>query len=361
MAHALVDIELLMMQSSGALLLDVRTPAEYAQGHMPGAVNLPLFTNEERPVVGTAYKQQSREAAIKIGLDFFGPKMRMMVETVEDLVDKSQMTDDSSVKSVNSQLSPVIYLYCWRGGMRSEAVAWLLGLYGFKVARLQGGYKAFRQWVLQQFGQPHRLQLLGGYTGSGKTEILQALQQKGASVIDLEALARHKGSTFGNLAQEPQPTQEQFENNLATALYKNKDNTIWLEDESRRIGYIMLPAGLWTQMQEAPLYFLDLPFEQRLQHLVLQYGNYATQQLKGGIQRIAKRMGPQHAKAATEALVAGNITACFTLLLHYYDGVYDKSIRNRPDAGAGIHRIEGTTTGAPNVVYLTPTASYEKT
>src|SRR5687767_4199360 len=136
-------------------VIDVRSPGEYKHAHIPGAYNLPLFTDEERAAVGTAYKQESREKAIKIGLDFFGPKMKKMVEEVESIV--------------GSRESRSVLIYCWRGGMRSAAVAWLMDLYGFKVYTLTGGYKTFRNYTLASFSFPLSLSLLGGYTGSGKT------------------------------------------------------------------------------------------------------------------------------------------------------------------------------------------------
>jgi tRNA 2-selenouridine synthase len=208
MAIARLPISAFLEASANSLMLDVRSPGEYQHAHLPGAVSLPLFTNEERKVVGTAYKQVSREKAIKYGLDFFGPKMRAMVEEVERLL--KQKTKD--------QKSETVYLYCWRGGMRSGAVAWLLDLYGFNVMVLAGGYKAFRNWVLEQLEHPYPLQVLGGYTGSGKTALLQELKNKGEAIIDLEQLANHKGSAFGKVDDGKQPTQELFENRLAIEL-----------------------------------------------------------------------------------------------------------------------------------------------
>lgn len=142
-------------------VLDVRSPGEYAHAHIPGAISFPLFSDEERKVVGTSYKQTSRESAIKIGLDYFGPKMRPMVELVEAITE-SQLT------STDKPASRTILVHCWRGGMRSGAVAWLLDLYGFNVYTLAGGYKKFRNWVIEIYSQPVLLKILGGFTGSGK-------------------------------------------------------------------------------------------------------------------------------------------------------------------------------------------------
>jgi tRNA 2-selenouridine synthase len=181
----------------GQLVLDVRSPGEFNHAFMPGALPLPLFSDEERKEVGTAYKQVSREQAIKIGLDAFGPKMRRMVEEVEE---------KAAARGLPAKCP--VYLYCWRGGMRSGAVAWLLDLYGFEVHVLAGGYKAFRNYVLDTFTLELPYHILGGYTGSGKTELLHRLKELGETVVDLEGLAGHKGSAFGNIDRLPQPTQE---------------------------------------------------------------------------------------------------------------------------------------------------------
>src|SRR5690349_3938181 len=232
-------------------VIDVRSPGEFRHAHIPGAISLPLFTDEERKVVGTAYKQQSREAAIKIGLDYFGPKMRPMVEEV----------------IAKCGEKGTLLVHCWRGGMRSGAVAWLLDLYGFKVYSLVGGYKAYRNHVLQVFEEPIPLRILGGYTGTGKTELLQQLEKEGDLVIDLEKLACHMGSAFGSYKMPPQPTQEMFENLLANELEAKKGllaagkgPAVWVEDESQRIGNLNLPNAFWKTMREAPILFLEVAF-----------------------------------------------------------------------------------------------------
>ncbi len=347
-------------------MLDVRSPAEYNHAHIPGAINLPLFTNEERAVVGTAYKQQSREAAIKIGLDYFGPKMRGMVEKVEELVGRGQYAARSNATIVNDPTADrglptanSVFLYCWRGGMRSGAVAWLLNLYGFEVTVLAGGYKAYRNEVLQSFQQPYPFTLLGGYTGSGKTELLQALKAAGEKVVDLEALASHKGSAFGNINMPPQPSQEMFENLLSTQLqtvsgewsvvskedgYQQSTThhltlTIWLEDESRRIGSISIPLALWSQMQTAPIHFLEIPFEERLKHIVTGYGHCDKEKLLDAIERIRKKLGGLDAQTAAQFLEEGAVEDCFRILLRYYDKLYSKGLQGRENLGSLLQTI----------------------
>lgn len=330
------------------VVLDVRSPVEYIHAHLPGAVNIPLFTNEERKVVGTTYKQTGREAAIKIGLDFFGPKMRPIVEEVEGLV-KQFATDDNP--------KPGIFMYCWRGGMRSAAIAWLLNLYGFPVTVLAGGYKAFRRYALEAFTLPWSFKLLGGYTGSGKTELLQQLQQQGEKMIDLEALALHKGSAFGHINMPPQPSQEMFENLLALQLYGcSQEQPIWLEDECQRIGRLNIPAPLWQTIRHAPVYFIDVPFAERLQHIIAEYGSLEEEEIAAAILRIKKRLGGLETKQALQFLAEKNIEACFAILLRYYDKFYLKSLHNRESLPSLLTNISCSQVSAANVhLLLKPT------
>jgi tRNA 2-selenouridine synthase len=299
------------------ILLDVRSPAEFEHAHIPGAHSIPLFDNEQRAIVGTTYKKQSREEAIKIALPFFGSKMKEMVEKVE--------TISKDYEQIN-KVKPIVYVHCWRGGMRSAAVAWLLDLYGLKVIQLQGGYKAYRNWVIEQFNKAYSLKVLGGFTGSGKTETLQALAANGKAVIDLESLAKHKGSAFGALGQGAQPTQEMFENLLATALYKVslKDEKIWLEDESQRIGTVMIPNDFFIQIRNSTCYFLNIPFEERLAFIVKQYGHFNASALIEASVRIQKRLGGLETKNTIKAIEEGDINLAFSILLKYYDKWYNK-------------------------------------
>jgi tRNA 2-selenouridine synthase len=304
---------------SNYLIIDVRSPGEYAHAHIPTAFSLPLFTDEERAAIGTTYKQESREAAIKLGLPFFGTKMQNMIEQVEGWV---------AVYEKTNAKKPTILVHCWRGGMRSAAVAWLLDLYGFKTKQLTGGYKAYRNWVLAQFEKNYTMKVLGGFTGSGKTEILLQLQKSKIPVIDLEGLANHKGSAFGALGQNEQASQEQFENNLAEALFNISaaHPYFWIEDESQRIGTNMLPISFFKNMRNSICYFIDIPFEARLQFIVEAYGRFAIADLIAATLRIQKRLGGLETKTAVNFLVENNIEAAFSILLKYYDKVYLKNI-----------------------------------
>lgn len=319
MAITKINIEQFISASKNQLILDVRSPSEYNHAHIPDAISLPLFSDEERKIVGTAYKQKSRQAAIKLGLDYFGVKMKMMVEQVEKLVAEHQQKYETK--------STTVYVHCWRGGMRSGAVSWLLDLYGFKVCQLVGGYKAYRNYVLQQFEKPIPIKIIGGKTGSGKTIILHELKNQQQNIIDLEGLANHKGSAFGALNQPIQPTQEQFENNLFYDLiqFSAPSSCIFMEDESQRIGLVNIPKALWLQMRNAEVVYVDLPFEERLKHILIGYGDCEIEKLKDATSRIAKRLGGLEFKIVFQYLEEKNIEKAFYHLLQYYDREYDKA------------------------------------
>ncbi|HMK27244.1 MAG TPA: tRNA 2-selenouridine(34) synthase MnmH [Chitinophagaceae bacterium] len=358
MAIEKVHIEQFLELAKQYPVIDVRSPVEYKHAHIPNAYSLPLFTDEERKVVGTTYKQQSREQAIKVGLDFFGPKMKLMVEKAEEIIgNRQQAINNPSNTESSLPIANCLLLYCWRGGMRSAGVAWLLDLYGFKVYTLVGGYKKFRNYVLDTFKIPFHFNILGGYTGSGKTGLLKALQQKGEGVIDLEGFANHKGSAFGNIGMPAQPTQEMFENLLATSLNDvgsqksevggslNSDlipqtSGIWLEDESQRIGLVNIPNELWKNMRQSAVYFLDIPFEERLKHIVQEYGNLDQEKLIDAISRISQKLGNLNAKTAILLLKEGKITESFDILLKYYDKLYFKSLHNREGINSLLHTVE---------------------
>jgi len=352
-----IAIEQFLSLSREHPVLDVRSPGEYAHAHIPGAHSLPLFNDEERKIVGTTYKQQSREAAIKIGLDFFGVKMKGMVEEVESLVASRKSGVRKSADS-GLQTNGYVLVHCWRGGMRSAAVAWLLDLYGFKVYLLVGGYKAYRKWVLAQFEKEYEFKIIGGYTGSGKTLLLRDLKKQGQTIIDLELLANHKGSAFGALGEKEQVRQEMFENLLARELslksgagsresvttdYRLKTTDwIWLEDESQRIGNLQIPMPLWYTMRKSLVYFLDIPFEERLEYITEEYGKFEKEKLVNSIIRIQKRLGGLETKNAINHLLENDHKACFRILLTYYDKWYGKALYNRENISALLNKIPCT-------------------
>jgi tRNA 2-selenouridine synthase len=318
-----ISVETFVAHAKKFPVIDVRSEAEFEHAHVPGAWNLPLFNNEERKIVGTIYKQTSREDAIKKGLEFFGPKMKEMILFVED-----------KLKDFNPS-NKTILVHCWRGGMRSAGVAWLLDLYGFKVYTLVGGYKAYRNWVLKTLDSKPKLKILGGYTGSGKTVVLEELKKMNQVVIDLEGLAGHRGSAFGNIGLPKQPSQEMFENKLAVELdganTNNSGDSIWLEDESQRIGTVNIPQSFWLHMRNSDIHFIEIPFENRLEYLVETYGKLEMGELKAATERIQKKLGGLETKTALAFLDENNIHGAFSILLKYYDKLYSKGLENRND------------------------------
>lgn len=292
-------------------ILDVRSPAEFAQGHIPGAVNLPLFDDAERAEIGTLYKQQGRQAAVLRGLALVGPRMGALAGTL------AQAATDSAP----------LRMHCWRGGMRSASVAWLARQLDLPVLLLEGGYKAYRRWVLALFERPWPLRLLGGRTGCGKTELLLALAERGVAMVDLEGLAHHRGSSFGALGLPPQPSSEHYENRLAAALCRLEGApAIWLEAESSQVGRCRIPTGLWRQMRAAPVLEVQRPIEQRVAHLVTIYGSQEPQALAEATLRIARRLGPQRTAAALEAIERADWASACLQMLDYYDRCYDHEL-----------------------------------
>lgn len=357
-----VNVENFIELSTQFPVLDVRSPGEYLHAHIPKAISIPLFTDEQRKVIGTAYKQQSRQVAVNHGLDFFSERMKAIPGEIICVINSNKRDNPKD------PASQTLLIHCWRGGMRSEAVAWLLNLYGYKIYLLKGGYKSFRRWALKQFEKKYSLKILGGYTGSGKTEVLQEMKNRGKTVIDLEALANHKGSAFGSLGQNPQPSQEMFENLLALEMWKtnfaketnhtngveqtNLDKEIWLEDESRHIGLAGIPPMIWEQMRHSNLYFLDIPFEQRLNFVVLQYGDFDKKVLVTSIMKIQKRLGGLETKNAINFLLEGNVKACFAILIPYYDKLYTHAMNKRENIQSLLNKIPCKSIDVNNAQHL---------
>jgi tRNA 2-selenouridine synthase len=232
--------------------------------------------------------------------------------------------------------------------MRSGGVAWLLDLYGFKVYTLIGGYKSFRNWVLDLFKKDWHFNILGGYTGSGKTIILKSLKEKNEAVIDLEGIAGHKGSAFGRIGLPPQDSVEMFENKLALELHKVSEvypnKHIWLEDESQRIGSVSIPHDLWNTIRKKKVCFIDIPFEKRLEYLVETYGILDRVELCEAIKRIEKKLGGLETKTAIAFLQEDNIKEGFSILLKYYDKLYRKSLEKRENLNELLKEIKSVTT-----------------
>lgn len=303
----ILSIEELLPLTDTIPLVDVRSPGEYELAHIPGAFNIPIFDNDERREVGIKYKIGGKENAVLLGLDFVGPKMSDFVRQAKKIARHKKLL-----------------VHCWRGGMRSASMAWLFETAGLEVFVLKGGYKAYRRFIREQFSRPAKMVVLGGYTGSGKTDILQHLQKQGEQFLDIEGIANHRGSAFGPLGQEPQPSNEQFENNLADTWRKfDFTKTIWVEDESRQLGKCGIPDPLFQQLRSAPLIKVSISKEQRISRLVKEYGSFDAEKLKSRVERIKKRLGGKATKDAIEALESGELATVADITLSYYDKAYD--------------------------------------
>jgi len=295
-------------------IIDVRSPGEFCHAHLPGAKNIALFDDKERTLVGTTYKKKGREAAIWQGLELAGPKLSNYIQQVQDMNLENEM-----------------YIHCWRGGMRSEAMAWLFQFSGFRCRLIQGGYKACRQFMKTFLKGPFHLIILGGMTGSGKTEILHALKELGEQVIDLESLAHHKGSAFGGIGQTSQPTTEQFENNLFDEWFKlDPGKPIWIEDESKSIGSVTIPDEVFLQMRSNPVVEIQMNRRMRINRLVDGYANLDPEKLQASVLRIQKRLGYQNTRESIEAIKNGNYEKAIDLILNYYDKWYHMGLNRRP-------------------------------
>lgn len=314
---------------SAPTCIDVRSPAEFAAGHIPGAHNVPLFSDEERAEVGTLYKQESKQAAIDKGLEFVGPKLAWLVRQIRELGGEQPL------------------VYCWRGGMRSDSLCHLMRISGLPCRRLAGGYKAYRRHIREVLCQPAPLLVLGGYTGSGKTALLHQLAAAKIQIIDLEGLAHHKGSAFGHINEKAQPTNEQFENNLFTVFQGlDRQRFILVENESRVIGKVHLPEPFYFQLRTAPLISLDVPKEARIARLVEDYAHTDKEVLIAAAGRISKKLGQENLKKVEEHIGQGEFAEACAILLRYYDVYYDRGVSKRKADSIYRLAISGTDLGA---------------
>jgi tRNA 2-selenouridine synthase len=302
------------------VLIDVRSPAEFAEDHLPGAVNWPVLDDEQRRIVGTLYKQVSPLQARKVGA-------AMVARRIADHLDRW-------VADRPREWLPLVY--CWRGGQRSGSLAWFLGQIGFRTAQLQGGYKAFRAVVrteLETLPQRHRYQVLCGRTGSGKTRLLHALAAQGAQTLDLEGLAGHRGSVLGAVPGCAQPSQKHFDTRVWQAL-KSFDpaRPVFVEGESRKIGALRVPEALIGQLREqGHCLHVELDQAARLQLLLQEYGHFAadTEGFCKLLDGLVELRGRSTVTAWQDLARAGQWAEVFGALMEsHYDPLYERSLRS---------------------------------
>ncbi|WP_312109428.1 tRNA 2-selenouridine(34) synthase MnmH [Brevibacillus reuszeri] len=313
-----ITVEELLVKGYGNLI-DVRSPGEFARESIPGAVNIPLFSDPERAQVGTMYKREGQAAAQWLGMQIVSPKMDALMQAIRQ-------------RGEEQGEPPTIF--CWRGGMRSRAMATFATFAGLRVRRLQGGYRAYRQHVLETI-EPYELQvpvyLLHGMTGVGKTELLTRLEEKGLPVIDLERMAGHRGSVFGHIGKGKPANQKMFDARLFETLHKYKDAPFFvMEAESKRIGNAILPSFLMQAKEQAVHILLTAPLEVRVQRI---YDEYVTpyswrsdfaEKVELAYSSIARRMPTEQAALLREALrVKDYRSAIASLLVYYYDPRYE--------------------------------------
>ena len=316
--HKKVDIlnSIFSIENSDPLI-DVRSPAEFAKGHIVGATNIPLLNNEERAEVGTLYKQVDPLTAFDKGIEIVGPKMANYVKEARKIIGDKEGA-----------------VYCWRGGKRSGSMSWLMNMAGLKTNTIPGGYKAYRKKVNEILSSnSFTFLVLGGKTGSGKTLLLHKLKESGEQIIDLESLANHKGSAFGWIGEKDQPSVEHFENLLAHSLADlDRDKVIWIENESRMIGRIPIHQGFWNSLKASPLINIEIPSAYRVKHLTQIYGSNDITDLRLGFKKIEKRLGGLNLKLALEALEQNDLSKAAELALLYYDKSYTNQLeKNETD------------------------------
>lgn len=300
------------------LIIDVRSPAEFAEDHVPGAINLPVLSNAERAEIGTIYVQQDKFRGRRLGA-------ALIARNVAD-----------HLEGPLAGVAPAsrVLVYCWRGGQRSHAMATILAQVGWRTGLLHGGYKTYRRQVQERlYGSDLSLRfvLLDGPTGVGKTRILAELADRGVQVLDLEGLARHRGSLLGGLPGQPQPGQKQFESELLQALESlDRSHAVMVEAESSRIGELIVPPALWGAMGSALRIRVTAPEEARAHYLIEAYGDVIAEPetLKMALNRLPPRLGAARIAEWRELAERGEVEVlALELMQHHYDPAYRRSAR----------------------------------
>lgn len=310
----------LAMREKGALLVDARSPEEFAEATIPGAVNVPILDNAERAEVGTLYKQVGKRQARQRGVELVAPKIPSMLK---------------QVASLQAGTSLPVVVFCWRGGMRSLALTQFLELAGIPARQLSGGHKGFRRYVLDFFehGQWGRLLVFRGLTGVGKTYYLHRLAEQGYPVVDLEGLANHRGSAFGNLGLPPQPKQKMFESLLWDKLRKiPSDGYALAEGESRHIGRVALPARVYQALQVETSIWLNASLDARVRNILADYPavDRLKEEFTQPISALKEKLGKQTVNHYLQLLAESNWQELVSeLMVNYYDPLYRHTLPER--------------------------------
>ncbi len=311
-------------------VIDVRSPSEFAADHIPGAINYPVLNDTERVEVGTLYKQDPFKAR-KLGAALISRNIAAMLE--------------GPFKDMDGSFYPL--LYCWRGGQRSQSLALVLEQIGFRVSVVEGGYKSYRQGVvsaLETLPPQFELRLLSGLTGTCKTKILLLMRDRGFQVLDLEGLAKHRGSLLGIDLDEEQPSQKWFESQLATEMMCfNPEKPIWLESESNQVGAIHVPSILWKKMQEAQVVEVSAPLEERVRYLLDAYDYFCEQPdfLKERIGWLKRVCGGERIQTWFDLIDAKEWPEFVADMLEtHYDPTYLRSMNRLTDRVSQRHNLE---------------------
>jgi tRNA 2-selenouridine synthase len=313
------------------LIIDVRSPSEYAEDHLPGAINLPVLDDDERAETGTLYKQVSSFIAKRRGAALTTANIsRHLNTTLKDLPEGSRLL-----------------IYCWRGGMRSRSMALVLSSIGWKISLVQGGYQTWRRQIvagLDKSTDPINIILLDGQTGSAKTAILKEMAALGAQTLDLEGIANHRGSAFGAHADTPQPGQKRFETLIWQDLRRfDLTQPVYVEAESSLVGKRRLPSRLWAEMKRAPRIIIEASTSARADYLVSAYPDLASnsRQLRASIDLLAPRHSGTQIAQWHQMAGSGHFQALAeSLIITHYDTAYDRARQRR--GPVQLHTIQAT-------------------
>lgn len=302
------------LNEKNAVLIDVRTPKEFTIDNIPNAVNIPVLLDEERVEVGTTYVQISKEKAKELGVQFISKRLPEIFKQVQELSQK---------------YSKLVFM-CARGGMRSSSIASLFGSLGYKVAKLQGGYKSYREYVhktIPELNKNFKYIVVHGKTGVGKTKVLNRMSDLGISVMDLEKMAAHKGSFFGNLGEVLPQSQKRMDGEVFEFLRTCPTKYIVVESESKRIGNVYVPDSVYQSMTEGTHIFIDTTLENRVEILMEDYSQVPKEEIKKCIIRLTRYISKEKLNRYLGLLENDNlIELCHVLIKEYYDPLYKVSI-----------------------------------